>query len=330
MFARRSCDRSGPGERLACSEAATSDAAAKARRAQFLRRDGARLRLIIEAVPDRPRRPFVIAWLAMAVLTACPEGPPVQSVLKLHGPDPGGAPVAEERPAAPAEDPALAEQMHERFAWVSAIQEVTIHGDVAEARSLAQEFATQLSAPGEPGPAAWQPHLDALGGELEGLEHADDLRDAGASVARLALLCGRCHEAEQARLDLPEVPQPAQGGGLVDAMHGHQWAVDRMWEGIIVPSDEPWIRGTTMFVALPGCQAALEAEPGARSRPRQATAEAGGDERRALCSHAQSLARRGMVTESREGRAAIYGRLLATCAGCHASAKVASPAAPSR
>lgn len=247
--------------------------------------------------------------LALLVLAACPEGPPVHSALGLHGPDAGGAPAAPEPAAAPAEDPALAEQMHERFAWVSAIQEVTIQGDVAEARSLAQEFAARLPSPTEPAPAAWRPHVDALRGELEGLGHADDLRDAGASVSRLALLCGRCHADVGARLELPEMPQPAQGGSFQDAMHGHQWAVDRMWEGLIVPSDERWIRGTTMFVAIPGCKS---------------TTEAGDAEGQALCNHAQSLARRGMVTESREGRAAIYGRLLATCAGCHAGAKPAS------
>lgn len=282
-----------------------------------------------------PRLPsaWSCSWvLATVVLAACPEGPPVRSALQLRGPDEGPAPVASEPPAVTPEDRALAEQMHERFAWVSAIQEVTIQGDVAEARALAQEFAGLLSAPQEPAlPAAWLPHVDALRGELEGLEHADDLRDAGASVARLALLCSRCHEATEATVDLPQMPHPAQGGSLQDAMHGHQWAVDRMWEGIIVPSDEHWIRGTTMFVALPGCQAALGTagvEPDGRTR--SATPQARDSDAQALCSHAQSLARRGMVARSREGRATLYGRLLATCAGCHASARAASPTAPTR
>jgi cytochrome c553 len=266
-------------------------------------------------VPALRRASSCSLVLATAVLAACPEGPPVHSALGLHGPEAGGAPAARERPATTPENAALAEQMHERFAWVSAIQEVTIQGDVAEARSLAQEFAARLPAPEEPAPEAWRPHVDALRGELEGLRHADDLRDAGASVARLALLCGRCHEATDARLDLPELPEPAQGGSFKDAMHGHQWSVDRMWEGIIGPSDERWIRGSTMFVAIPGCKA---------------TTEAGDVEGQALCRHAQSLARRGMVTESREGRATIYGRLLATCAGCHAGARPASPGALDR
>lgn len=228
----------------------------------------------------------------------------MRSALGLHGPEPVGA--VPPGPATPsAEDSALAEQMHERFAWVSAIQEVTIHGDVAEARSLALDFAARLPAPDEPAPEPWRPHVDALRGELEGLAHADDLRDAGASVARLGLLCGRCHQDTGAEPDLPELPEPVQGSRVEDVMHGHQWAVDRMWEGLIGPSDERWIRGSTMFVTIPGCTSATEAgdAPG-----------------QALCSHAQSLARRGHVTRSLEGRATIYGRLLATCAGCHAGA----------
>lgn len=245
--------------------------------------------------------------VAAALLAGCPEGPPVRSALGLHGPEPvGAAPTA----PASAEDSALAEQMHERFAWVSAIQEVTIQGDVAEARSLAKDFADRLPAPDEPAPEPWRPHVDALRGELEALTHAEDLRDAGAGVARLGLVCGRCHADTKASPDLPQLPEPVQGGTVRDAMHGHQWAVDRMWEGIIGPSDERWIRGSTMFIAIPGCTA---------------TTEAGDAEGQALCKHAQSLARRGHVTESAEGRATIYGRLLATCAGCHAGTKVAAP-----
>jgi hypothetical protein len=249
-------------------------------------------------------RPRVVSTcslvVAAALLAACPEGPPVRSALELRGPEPVGA-----APAAAAlspKDSALAEQMHERFAWVSAIQEVTIRGDVAQARALAKDFAEQLGAAGEPTPGPWRPHVDALRGELEALTHAEDLRDAGAAVARLGLVCGRCHGETQASPDLPEMPEPRQGGSVQDAMRGHQWAVDRMWEGIIGPSDERWIRGSTMFIAIPGCTA---------------TTEAGDAEGQALCKHAQSLARRGHVTRSAEGRAALYGRLLATCAGCH-------------
>jgi hypothetical protein len=241
----------------------------------------------------------------MALLAGCPAGPPVHAALELHGPDEGAASPTSDGPGAPAHSSALAEQMHERFAWVSAIQEVTIQGDVVEARALAEEFAARLPAPDEPAPEPWRPHLNALRGELEGVVHGDDLRDVGMSVARLALECGRCHAATDTHPELPELPAPQQSGSVRDAMHGHQWAVDRMWEGIIGPSDERWIRGSTMFIAIPGCTA---------------TTEAGDVEGQALCKHAQSLARRGHVTQSLEGRAAIYGRLLATCAGCHEGA----------
>lgn len=274
------------------------------------RRDAAPARSILWAVPrPLPSRRSLVLPVA-ALLAGCPEGPPVRSALELHPPAPTGAAPVAPAPAEPS--PALAESMHERFAWVSAIQEVTIQGDVAEARTLAEGFAAELPGPDASVPAAWRPHLDALRGELEGLGHADDLRDAGASVARLGMLCGRCHLDAQVTPDLPQLPAPAQGSRLEDAMHAHQWAVDRMWEGLIGPSDERWIRGSTMFVAIPGCTA---------------TTEAGDAEGQALCKHAQSLARRGHVTQSLEGRAAIYGRLLATCAGCHAGATQGSAAA---
>lgn len=247
--------------------------------------------------------------LGAAAVLGCPVGPPIHSALELDGPEPN-APAAALQASEPDPEPepssALAQQMHERFASVSAIQQATIRGDVAKAKTLAEAFAAQLPAPDEPAPEPWRPHVDELRGELEGLVHGDDLRDVGASVSRLALTCGRCHDDLGVRTTLPELPQPVQGASFQEAMRGHQWAVDRMWEGLIGPSGDRWIRGSTMFIAIPGCTA---------------TTEAGDVEGQALCKHAQSLARRGHVTQSLEGRATIYGRLLATCAGCHVGAK---------
>lgn len=251
--------------------------------------------------------------LATIALGACSsKGPPIHSALALPGPEDAG-----DTPEAPADGPtmpsapsALARQMHERFASVTAIQQATIRGDIEQVHALAQAFEARLPAPDEPAPEPWRPHVDELRGELEGVMHGEDLRDVGASVARLALVCGRCHEELDVHPTLPALTNATQGPPqeptVKAAMQGHRWAVDRMWEGIIGPSGDRWIRGSTMFIAIPGCTATTPAEDA---------------EGRALCTRAQSLARRGHVTQSLPGRAAIYGRLLATCAGCHVRAQ---------
>lgn len=266
-------------------------------------------RSMIPTVPGRASAHRL--GLLVIVLAGCPEGPPVRSALALPEPsgaaevpaDAAGSHAPEAEPAPPS---ALARQMHERFATIGEIQQATIRGDLPRARRQAEDLAARLPAPDEPAPEPWRPHVETLRGELEGVVHGEDLRDVGASVARLALTCGRCHHDLAVETRLPPLPQLVQGPTLQDAMQGHRWAVDRMWEGIIGPSGDRWIRGSTLFIAIPGCTA---------------TTPATDEEGQALCTRAQSLARRGHVTESLEGRAAIYGRLLATCAGCHQRAQ---------
>ncbi|MCA9712563.1 MAG: hypothetical protein KDK70_42435 [Myxococcales bacterium] len=239
--------------------------------------------------------------LVVPGLAGCPEGPPVRSALELHGPEAGAAPPAATDDDAPAVPSALVEQMHQRLALVSRIQQATIRGDMARAKAAATELAAVLHTDA---PESFRPFLRAIDGELEVLAQADDLRTVGGAVARVGLGCGRCHEAGAVAIPLPEPPTPQPSADLPASMQVHRWAADRMWEGLVVPSDDRWIRGSTMFIAIPGCPEATPAEPDAKADP-------------SPCTHAQSLARRGHVTRSLEGRAAIYGRLLSTCAECH-------------
>ncbi|MCB9712847.1 MAG: hypothetical protein H6712_03270 [Myxococcales bacterium] len=250
------------------------------------------------------------SWLAglpllgSLVLLACPEGPPVHSALDLRAPEGSGVPAAEGSPPEPAPSSAVVERMHQQLELVSRIQRATIAGDLEQARAAGLELGTALDQ-GEAPPEAWRPILEAMRGELEALEHADDLRATGAAVARLGSGCGRCHQAQGITPTLPELTAPEEVEGFDAAMRGHRWASDRMWEGLVGPSDERWIRGATMFVVLPGCDETM----------------AGASEAwRAQCQHAESLARRGHVARSLEARSTIYGRLLTTCAQCHVTA----------
>ena len=193
--------------------------------------------------------------------------------------------------------------MHEQLAIVTRIQQAAVRGDVEAARTAGTELRALLD---DDPPEPWRPTLEAMHGELEALEQADDLRAVGATVARLGMGCGHCHQEHSVSPSLPALDPPEVGEGFEAAMQGHRWAVDRMWEGLVGPSSDRWIRGSTMFVVLPGCDE---------------TTAASDDARRPLCERTQSLARRGHVARSLQARGAIYGRLLTTCAECHALAK---------
>lgn len=238
----------------------------------------------------------------------CPQGPPVQSALELRAPVP-----SEPTPQAPDSEPepsALALQMHEQLALVTAIQQAMVGGDLAQAQAQGQALTEHVRATIDDAnaPESWRPHLNAIDGELEALQHADDLRSASTTVARLGLGCGRCHQVQSVTPALPELTPPEPGESFASAMRTHRWATDRMWEGLVGPSSDRWIRGSTMFIVLPGCDETMGASEQAQRDP---------------CQHAQSLARRGHVARSLEARATIYGRLLTTCAQCHAAAKAA-------
>ena len=89
-------------------------------------------------------------------------------------------------------------------------------------------------------------------------------------------------------------------------MQRHAWAFNRLWEGIVLPSDESWTLGVSAFVELPECEdhLSVEADRNAIARARELVA-------------ASSVAARSAA--SREARARVYGQMLPTCAACHAA-----------
>ncbi len=86
-------------------------------------------------------------------------------------------------------------------------------------------------------------------------------------------------------------------------MAAHQWAVARMWEGVIGPNDERWNAGAK---ALQRAPLTIAAETG----------ELGIADDVVLI---RLYARRAIVTRAMSERAELFGQLLGTCARCHAT-----------
>lgn len=203
-------------------------------------------------------------------------------------------------------DPRVIEAMHLRFALVTKARDATIEGDVGRAAAAGRELATGLAA-SEP-PPAWRPQVEHIRAHADALAGADSLEVAARQVARLAVACGECHaafDAEPRMLPLPEPLERVPPSDLEAVMKWHAWSTDRMWEGLIAPSAERWIRGTTMFAELPGCADLV----GSRARELPA------------CEHNLALTRQAHIASDDEARREVYGRLLAGCADCHAAAR---------
>jgi hypothetical protein len=98
-------------------------------------------------------------------------------------------------------------------------------------------------------------------------------------------------------------PAAAEGPDLPAHMVRHAWAVKRMWEGLVVPSDDAWMAGAQ----------ALEGTP---LHPEEALAE-NTEEIDYLEKRCHGLGSRAQLVAGPSARARIYGELIATCADCH-------------
>jgi hypothetical protein len=87
----------------------------------------------------------------------------------------------------------------------------------------------------------------------------------------------------------------------------HLWAADRMWEGLVGPSDEAWTAGA---------QALDRDWAEGRSLIRAA---ADSEATVGLIGRIRALGHEALDTRVPKARAAVYAELLRTCNGCHDS-----------
>jgi hypothetical protein len=129
--------------------------------------------------------------------------------------------------------------------------------------------------------------------------------EACRRAARVALACASCH-ARTTQLVLYGAPPalPVEDGTARTRMARHQWAVDRLWEGMVAGSLRPWRLGLDVLAVTP---LPFSDRPGA---PR-------------FAQRLHDLAREALIdlesgSETLPGRAHAYGEMLVTCAACHA------------
>lgn len=192
--------------------------------------------------------------------------------------------------------------MAQHFDEVSRLQEAVIGGRLEEARTAALELANGLRDADHP--PGWHVFLQDVRAGAWTAARATDLPTAARGVARAAAACGDCHAAMglvATRVDEDAVAPPS--GGLREYMMRHNWAVGRMWTGLVAPSDDAWREGATVV-----------GEAGAFPLPKALAADP------AVSALAARLATTGALaataTSSRE-RAQTYGELIGDCAGCH-------------
>lgn len=187
-----------------------------------------------------------------------------------------------------------------------ASHDALIRGDVAGVRThLAEIRGRSLPAAA---PESWRVHERRLHDAAEAAAEAADLESAGPAMAAVAEACGACHAAVGLGDIYREPRVPVGDDALEDAMLGHQWATERLWEGLTGPWDDAWMRGANALAAS-----------------RVFGGDGGEPPAAGLLAHEAAMREAGEQAKTTEGlraRSAAYGRLLTTCAQCHQEANV--------
>lgn len=254
-------------------------------------------------------RPLLVSLLALAACGAPEE--PIGAVSPPPGPPPAPEPAAAvgDAPlAAPAQPAAhatsrspLQREMHQQLLRAVEIKEAVIAGELADVHRPARALAEQALAV----PDAWKPYVEAMQADARAVLAARDIPTAAQATAGLARRCGACHQANGARPDLSFSPAPAQAPGVASAMLRHQWAADRLYQGLIGPSSAAWEAGASVMADAP-----LHAR------------ELAGDVElpealHGLAKRVHDLGVAADTAATADAQAKIYGDLLGTCAACH-------------
>ncbi|MGD8322427.1 MAG: hypothetical protein PVJ02_18385 [Gemmatimonadota bacterium] len=189
--------------------------------------------------------------------------------------------------------------MDAHFSEVGAVQAALVAGDLEATREPARWLAEHDQHPDLP--QGVNSPMEDLRAFARSVLRAASVADAARCTGEMAAACGRCHAAAGNGPTFRMTSMAPSGETTTGHMMRHDWAMERMWEGLVGPSDRLWEMGAT----------ALTADPifvGGDER--------GGQEAMQLAREVHDLGATARTQEP-EHRAGIYGRLLTTCARCH-------------
>lgn len=145
--------------------------------------------------------------------------------------------------------------------------------------------------------------------QVAGEPESEQAIGAAAWLGRFATTCGECHQLSKAGPSPTEAAalQP-NDAGIVPHMQRHRWALDRMWEGLVTPSNALWASGVRALVDHPIDASTLAVREDQPAVPAN------------LDAWVHRTGAEALLTDDPRQRGQIYGELLATCAECHAAA----------
>jgi cytochrome c553 len=200
----------------------------------------------------------------------------------------------------------VATDMHEYLARITTIKALIIMGNLDGAREPAIWLTEHEPVGGLP--TNFEPDVDLMREYAREVNNAPDLKSAAISVSRMARTCGNCHLANELQIEFGYDQVPAEWSDTVSHMQRHQWAADRLWDGLIGPSDTAWNRGAEMLVDVP--LSPDDVLDGDSADVDSAALDQG-------AGRIHVLGRQGANAKTPIERNELYGEILGLCADCH-------------
>ena len=195
------------------------------------------------------------------------------------------------------ERPALVRyHMRRHMSDVRTMERMLLGGHLDEAKALAYMLTLPIQ---DPGMARWSDATDRVARAAGDVTRARTIDEALDLEVRVADACAACHlQTQRGPIFRTPSKAPAERATLKAQMARHQWAVDRLWEGVIGGSDTHWRAGLYVLAQTPAPFAKLTGEP-------------------EMQASLQKWARSALDSPQGE-RTARYAELLRSCAACHA------------
>ncbi len=216
---------------------------------------------------------------------------------------PIGASAVRQQPSQPvAGRPDRLAQMQHHFVQVGRIHEAIVRGDLAAVGQPARQLATMPAPPGIPMKGA--PFVGQIRVAAREAADATNLVTAASATASMLTICGDCHRAVGVSVAPVGAGHP-DVGGIVGHMLEHRLAVDEMLQGLFIPAETQWRDGASRLRMAPLLPESLPPDPGLTKEAQAADAAV------------HAIAEEATQANTPAARAAVYTKLVTTCAACH-------------
>ncbi|MEZ4318114.1 MAG: hypothetical protein R3F61_11440 [Myxococcota bacterium] len=228
-------------------------------------------------------------------LPPMPMGDGTESILPYLVPEPV--------PNADGSGPSMLQtSMRAHLSTATAARNAVIRGDAAGAKAAA--MGLEFINPPDALPPDWLPYVVDMQMEAWLMENSPDIAAAGFKVAQIGQACASCHAGVNAGPTVTPGSVPSRTFAEQDVMKRHAWAVDWMWVGLLANDQAAWGRGATELAESPFPSVILQDFPEQKFMD--------------LEDKLHDLAIEGQAATNPDKRAVVFGKMLSTCARCHA------------